>query len=413
MRTLAESRLLRFVAFGALYLAQGLPWGFIAVGYPVLLTDAGLDKEAVGWAQALAYIPWSFKILWGPVIDRVPSLRFGRRRPYIVVAQGFIGVSLLALLFVDPAKQLGLVGAILFVNNAFASLQDVAVDALAVDLLPADERGRANSIMFACKSGGVALGGGGGIVLAKFLGWPALFVILAVSMWLIMLIPLFARERPDNVAAPESRFNWTALKSSFSFATPYLGIAVALLTPMGYALVSGPFTPMLRGDLKMTEEQIGTLSGIIEPLAGVVGSLIGGVVVDRLGPRRSMGLFMVGIGIVLASFASLPGLRPSFGFLAAYLIALNLCIYAYTASSLAFFMTLSNPAIGATQFAVYMASTNFCYAFTSPAGGWLADTYGPSVLWSVAAVVQLVTIAVLLTCDPRRAEERFRLAPAA
>jgi hypothetical protein len=108
-RSLSESRLLRFITFGALYLGQGIPWGFISVGYVVLLSDAGLDNEAVGAAMSWAYLPWSFKILWGPLIDRFPSRRFGRRRPYIAAAEFLMGLTLVALLFVDPAAQLGVV----------------------------------------------------------------------------------------------------------------------------------------------------------------------------------------------------------------------------------------------------------------------------------------------------------------
>src|SRR5690606_8982407 len=121
------------LTLGALYFAQGVPWGFIAVGYVVYLTDQKLDAAAVGDAIGLAYVPWSFKILAGPIIDRFPSVRFGRRRHFIVGAQLMMGLTLLALLGVE-ANQLGLVGAILFAHNAFAAMQDVATDALAVDV---------------------------------------------------------------------------------------------------------------------------------------------------------------------------------------------------------------------------------------------------------------------------------------
>src|SRR5687768_11713569 len=100
-KTLSESRALRLFVLGALYFAQGIPWGFIAVGYVVFLTDQGLDNTAVGSAIGLAYVPWSFKPLFGPLIDRFPSLRFGRRRPYIIGAQLLMGLTILMLLAID------------------------------------------------------------------------------------------------------------------------------------------------------------------------------------------------------------------------------------------------------------------------------------------------------------------------
>lgn len=87
MPSLTESRLLRFVVLSALYFAQGLPWGFISVGYVIYLTGLGLDNTAIGAALGLAYVPWSFKVIWGPVLDRFASRRFGRRRPFILLAE--------------------------------------------------------------------------------------------------------------------------------------------------------------------------------------------------------------------------------------------------------------------------------------------------------------------------------------
>ena len=110
----------------------------------------------------MAYLPWSFKIFAGPLLDGIGQTRWGRRRPFILAAEVVMGLSLLALYFVDPVEQLSLISGLLFLHNSAAALQDVAVDALAVDILPEDERGRANSIMWAAKSLGVALGGGGG-----------------------------------------------------------------------------------------------------------------------------------------------------------------------------------------------------------------------------------------------------------
>jgi PAT family beta-lactamase induction signal transducer AmpG len=72
---LSESRIARLVTLSALYFAQGVPWGFIAVGYVVFLSDQNLDNAAIGDAVGLAYVPWSFKIFAGPLLDRVGTTR--------------------------------------------------------------------------------------------------------------------------------------------------------------------------------------------------------------------------------------------------------------------------------------------------------------------------------------------------
>ena len=411
VKTLVASRLTRLVVLGALYFAQGIPWGFIAVGYVVFMTDQGLGNTAVGNALALAYLPWSFKWLLGPLIDRFPSRRFGRRRPYIIVAEFLMGATLLMLVAIDPVHRLDLVGVALFAHNSFAALQDVATDALAIDVLPLEERGKANSITWAAKSAGVVAGGGGGTLLAKSLGWPALFVAIAVLIWIVMALVIAVPERPagaESDAAAEKRFTWRELRLSFTFRQPVLAIAIAALTPAGYALYAPIFTRMLRADLKQSEETIALLSGTIDPVAGVAGALAGGLLADRFGTRRVMGVSMAIVAATLLIFAVAERFWPSFAFLSTWLFTEKFAESAYNAATFAFFMTLSNPAVGATQFAVYMATTNLTYAWTSALGGRIADEWGVAATFAVAGAFQLVTIGLLPLCDPRVAEARFR-----
>jgi len=415
--SLAKSRALRFVTFGALYFAQGLPFGLIAVGYLVLLADAGKTNEEIGAALAWAYIPWSFKIIWGPLLDRMPATRFGRRRPFVVLSELVMAASLLSLVFFDPKTQLDDILVILVIHSTFAALQDVASDALAVDVLLEDERGRANSIMWACKSAGVAVGGGGGTVFAKHYGWNALFVTMAVLLFVVMLFPLFCKEGNEtgepSAPAPAARLDWSEVRRSFSFAAPLFGIAISFFTPFGYALANGVMVRLMRIDLRMSEEAIASISGVATPIAGSVGALIGGVLADRIGARRTMGLMMAGVGVALAALAALQPWWSSYGVLVSVIVVKTLFFYAYSAAALGFFMALSNPAVGATQFAIFMAATNLCYAATARAGGYIADHYGFVSLFGIGAACQLVTIALLPFCDQRVAERRFRREPIA
>lgn len=410
MKTLSESRALRLTTFGALYFAQGVPWGFVGVAYVVFLADQGLGTADIGGTIAIAYLPWAFKLLAGPIIDRFPTRRFGRRRHFIIAAEFLMGATLLLLPMFDPRTSLGAINALLFVHNSFAAIQDVATDALAVDVLPAEERGKANSIMWAAKSGGSAAGGSLGIVLAKYAGWTTLFVSVAILIWAIMLLVVFVRERPPGPAADEAaakRLDLRTLWQSFSFKTPMLGIVIAMAAPIGFALVGTVYTATLRRDLHLSSEAIGTLTFIDTPVS-VVGALLGGFLGDRIGARRTMGIGMAGMALAMAVFAVSRTLWPSMTFLVGFTIVSSLCQYAYSAAALGFFMTLSNPAVGATQFSVYMAATNLTYSWTAKAGGWFGEHVGVAQTFALGAAIQLVTIGLLPLCDPRTAEERFR-----
>lgn len=468
MPTLADDRRLRLFAFTALYLAQGVPWGFIATGYVVLLADLGLDNAAVGAAIGLAYLPWSFKILWGPLLDAVPPLRIGRRRPFVIAAELVMGLTLIALWGVDPRTSLPLVSALLFLHNTAASLQDVAVDALAVDLLAEDERGRANSFMWAGKSLGVVLGGGGGTLFAKQFGWGALFVAMAALVWLIACIPLAFRERPahpddqpvdrrllrlswflipfvvvaavmyglssleerlaDHPLGPlvpvvqpfaavfgalaawplVDRAGFARLRSTFSFPAPWWAVAAAVLTPAGYALVGTPMSRMVRAELHFSEEQIALLSGVVDPASGVVGALIGGWLADRYGPRATLAATMAFLAASLAGFAWAEPLWASFAFVAVFTGVSTAIFNAYNAATFGVFMALADPRIGATHFAIYMAATNLTYAWTSPLGGVLADRGGYPALFLTGALGLLAAIPLVRPLDPGAVVGRYR-----
>lgn len=452
---LLEHRALRLVTLTALYVAQGIPWGFVTVGYIVLLADLGVDNTGVGVALGLAYLPWSFKVAWGPLLDAVPPLRVGRRRPFIVAAELMMGVTLLALAWVDPRDSMSTVALLLFLNNTFASLQDVAVDALAVDVLREDERGLGNSLMWAGKSLGMFGGGGGGLLVAAEIGWNSFFVAMAIAVWAIMLLPLLVRERParpedrpaslglfrlawflipigavglimyllskvDGAWVPVvqpfaavfgaiaawplvDRAGFRALRRSFSFSTPWWGVIIGVVTPCGYALVQAVYTRMLRADLGLSDGRIATLTGAVEPIAGVVGALIGGLLADRIGARRALALTMVAIGICLGIWSAAPSMWSTYAFLFVWAALFYASIYAYNAASLGMFMSISNPAISATHFAIYMASTNLTYAWTAPLGGMIADAWGVAALFGVAAALQVAAIVALLPLDIGRA----------
>ncbi|MCK6588898.1 MAG: MFS transporter [Polyangiaceae bacterium] len=429
MPTLSESRLLRFVTFGILYFAQGVPWGFVSVAYLTYLTDRGLSNTAVGAALGVAYLPWSFKVLWGPVIDRFSSVRFGRRRPFIIGSELLMGLTMLLMAPLFATGDLGLISNLVFLNNTFAALQDVSVDALAVDLLPDRERARANGIMWACKVGGSMVGGGGSMFLVKRVGWSPILIGMTVLLWGIMVFVMLLRERPAGEDAAEAvararteggagLFAWLKrvavewhlkdLWHSFAFPTALAAVAIALFTPIGYSLTSPVFTRMLRADLKLSEEMIGLLNSVVPNASGVVGALIGGYFADKVGKRKVIAVFMTLIAAAMAVFALVPQHWSSLRFLTVWVVVFQMSITAYSAATLGFFMTLSNPVVGATNFALYMAATNLTYRFTAEAGGFLADKYGIAAVYGIAAAIQLGTIALLPLCDPRVAEERFR-----
>ncbi len=204
--SLSDNRSSRVVALCILYVAQGLPSGFANVAFVAFLVTNGIAIDQIAILFATVYLPWTFKFLWGPVIDMVRFPQFGIRRPWILFAETGMIVSLAALLFVpDLVAAIQLATILLFIHNLFSSLQDVSVDALAVDILEPDEVATVNGLMFASKRGGVIFGGAVLGMLVVPYGIKSAIMVQIPLLILIMLVPLFLRERSGNRLFPWSK----------------------------------------------------------------------------------------------------------------------------------------------------------------------------------------------------------------
>ncbi len=168
---LSEHRIIRIVVLCALYVAQGVPFGFLTVTLAAAMAASGAETEAIASVFALGTLPWALKWVWGPFVDRFGNSRLGRRRPWILVAQaGMIGTLVAMAMMPDPVADLQTLGTLVLLHNIFNSLQDVCVDAMAIDLLPPEDRGKASGLMYGAKYGGTAIGGGGLSIIAGSAG---------------------------------------------------------------------------------------------------------------------------------------------------------------------------------------------------------------------------------------------------
>ncbi len=206
--SLVENQFRRYISLSILYTAQGLPAGFTAVVFPAYLYVSGYGPAEVATMWAVIALPWTFKFLYGPIVDSVQAPSYGLRRPWVLFAQTGMVVTLGVLLFIpNLAASIETVTFILFVHNLFSSLQDVSVDALAVDILQPDEVAKANGFMFAAKRVGIIASGAGlGSLVAEF-GIKSAILIQLPMLLIIMALPLFLRERPGDRLFPWEKYD--------------------------------------------------------------------------------------------------------------------------------------------------------------------------------------------------------------
>jgi PAT family beta-lactamase induction signal transducer AmpG len=200
---LSENALLRYLAFSALYFAQGIPEGLVMFGIPAWMAMNGKSPAEIGSFAAVAILPWSFKIIAAPLMDRVTYLPMGRRRPWIIFGQFGLFVSFASIAFIpDPLNNLNLLMLAAFTVSLFSIFQDIAVDGMAIDILPVDEQARANGLMWGSKALGVSAAVAAGSFIINNYGFYYAISALSYIVLLIMLVPVFLRERPGERMMP-------------------------------------------------------------------------------------------------------------------------------------------------------------------------------------------------------------------
>lgn len=400
--SLAERRELRLFTLCALYVAQGIPWGFMATTIPAYLGAHGMDPAAIGKALAMTTLPYAFKWVWGPIIDSFTIPRFGRRRPWIVFAQLMMALTVGAMILIpDLTLDLKLLAWMILIHTVFNALQDVAVDGLAVDLLRDDERGKANGLMYACKYGGGAVGGVG---MAKVIGWSSLETALIIQtsiLLAIMLVPLLVRERSGP---PEERPRFTVVLRSlaevFSIRSAFLMAALMLSIHLALGVLTANAYALFTQELNWTAEDYSEVTGGWGLLAGLCGSIIGGALADVLGRRRLIAMASIAMGLGWLAFGLLEAQWENHEFVYTLAMFETACTSMMVVGLFALCMDVAYPPIGASQFTAYMSLSNFSTTLGFLLTAELRGVVDFRDCYLAAGVYQVVIVALLLWIDP-------------
>ena len=273
---------------GALYFSQGLPFGFFVQALPAVLRQQGVSLAAIGLSTLLA-LPWALKLLWAPLVDRHRGSRLGPRRGWLLPLQLGSALLLAALALADPARSLAwLVLGILLVN-LLAATQDVAADGLAIDLLRRRERGLGNGVQVAGYRVGMIVGGGALLVAFEHLGWALTFMSAALLL-LLATVPVWRLREPPR-AIPASPAAPASVRDTLRWLTRDTEARGWLVVLVLYKAGEHLGTSMLRPfyvDRGLGLADLGVLLGGFGFAAGLVGALLGGVAVERLGRRRAL-----------------------------------------------------------------------------------------------------------------------------
>jgi len=417
---LADSTRVRFLSSSMMYFAQGIPQGLLGIAIPAWLAALGVSAGDIASYLAVIVLPWAFKLVAGPFMDRFEFLPMGRRRPWVLGAQLGLTMSFLALALVpQPHEQMGLLMLVGVLINSFAATQDVAVDGMAIDLTPVQEQGRLNAFM----SFGKAIGWAGtaavsGVMLVT-LGMAATALAAALVSGVVLLVFLFVLERPGERVLP-----WSAGRAGSrhqagnSFRAVFAGLNAVLWTRASVVvmaimlfdgLVSGyghALMPVAAVNLfGYTSPQWSQLVAVMG-LVGAVAALGLGPMIDRFGVKRMLILTTALVAVHAFMLAQTQFMWENSAYIRVMLSAWVLLSPVVMVCVIALAMTVCVSAASATQFAIYMSTANLGMAAGSKLFGLVSERSDYVEIYTLLGALVIVLLFIMLLYRHEHGPER-------
>lgn len=376
-----------------LYLAHALPLYFYNVALPAILRSQGIDLRWIGMLSLL-YLPWAFKFLWAPWVDRHYLPTLGKRRTWLWLTQAGLVAGVLTLASTTLGQSLWAFVLIGLWISTFAATQDIAIDGYTVESLSASEH-RLGSM---AQSIGVALGsllGGAGILwLYQWHGWqPALLCLAAMTA---MTMPFVALASEPAVQAPKRT-------PSFILAFKRPEIRRALLLILLYRLVEAPAMAMLSPLLVDQHWSLGQI-GLLMSVAGAGAGLLAAVLTARALRQRTPGSLLIAAGwwrslaYLLVAALLYSGLAEVTKAGMACLVVLILAIrYMAMTSLYALFMRLSSREQAGTDFTLLVCFELLVFFIGGSVSGFLASGLGYGHYYLLLGGLSLLSV---LLCKP-------------
>ena len=407
--TLSKNKVLRYFSFSALYFAQGIPDGILYFGFPAWMAMNGKTPAEIASFVGVLIIPWSFKFIIGPFIDRYTYLPMGRRRPWVLFGQIGIIMSFIGMAsIIDPLdhmSQMMVAGVIL---SFFSAFQDVATDAMAIDILPKEEQARANGLMWGSKTLGVSSSLAAGSWMLNQIGFSAALIALAIAVSIIFLVPLLIRERPGEKflpfmhgrSSPEAEEHhldsWKEIfKSLWHVMTLHYSILlIVLLFVMGaaYNFMNTLIPIFTIQKLNWTDQEYSQVYSAASLFGGLMGMFIGGYLLDHFGRVRMLSIYYLLLILLTGGMAYYEVHWLNSHFTTAFIFAYTTLYCFSTIGLLSMAMKFCWKKVSATQFTIYMAVTNFGFAAGPKLIAPIREAYG----WELTILAFAVIVCAVL-----------------
>ena len=399
----------RLAVILALGFSSGLPLALTGGTLQARMTVEGVDLSTIG-IFTLVGLPYVWKFLWAPAMDRFVPPFLGRRRGWLVLTQLALALGIAAMAFLSPRTDLALVAWLaLFVAFASAS-QDIVVDAYRTDVVSREQRGLAGALgvvgyrLAMLVSGALALVLVAGSGWIPALGWRNTYLLMAVLMGVGALAALWGEEPSTAPAAPKTLRDAVVEPFREFFSRPQAGWILVLLVlyKLGDAFAGSLTTAFLLRGAGFSLDDVGYVNKAVGLAATIAGALFGGALMVKVGLFRSLLGFGILQGVAILSFMWLALAGKSYPIMVLAVGLENVTSGMGTAAFVALLMALCDHRFTATQYALLSALASIGRVFVGPVAGYATDPRYLGVSWPafffwafVSAIPGLVLVWLL------------------
>ena len=392
----------RTLSVAVLSFASGLPLGLVWYAIPDWMRDIGVDIRIVG-LLTVAQAPWSFKVLWSPLMDRYVPPFWGRRRGWMAVTQIALAALVLSLAGVgERPDAIWVIGALAFAIAIASASQDIAIDAYAVEVLHKEEQGAAVGARLAFYRAGMLVSGGVAITLAARLGWPAVNALLAV-VFLLLLVLTWRSPEPDEQPAPPATLRdavWLPFVGMFRRHRALEIMAFVVLYKLGDQLTQSLTRPFLI-DMGYDAVSRGVALATLSLVLTVLGTFMGGLVTTVAGLGRALWIFgglqiFSNAGYFLLATLDRPNVAAMYGATGFELFTAGLGMGAFGV----LLLRLTEKRFSATQYALFSSLMALPRVVAGPITGFTVNAIGWPAFFLVTMVIGIPGLVMLARFVP-------------
>jgi MFS transporter, PAT family, beta-lactamase induction signal transducer AmpG len=375
-----------------------------ACGLPLLLTmsvlqarmkEDGIDLTVIGLVN-LVQIPYTWKFLWAPFLDRFIPPFLGRRKGWLAMAQLALILAIAGLGFSNPVNHFGWMVFTAICVAFFSATQDIVVDAYRREDLSDEELGLGSSFYIYGYRMGTLLASGGGLIMADYIPWSHVYLVMCACMLPAVITTLLTPEPHMAEGSPKTLKDAVIqpLVDYFNRKHALWILAFILFYKIGDTMAGAMNMPFYM-EIGFTKTQIGTVVKIFGTWAIIGGAIVGGVIMLRFGIYKSLWVFGVLQALSTACFVILARVGNNVAVLSGVIAFENVSSGMGTAAFVAFMASITNKKFTATQYALLSSLMAFPRVLASAPTGFLAKHLGWESFFIACTLIAIPGMVIL------------------